>query len=249
MNNTLSREELQELAKFDTATICNAIELFDCRPRSEGYMDNRIRAAFAEMDPMVGYATTATFRAASPPAGTDLYATVSRQVELLLEIPEPRIVVFQDLDDPPVAATFGEIMCTTYQAFGCSGLITSGTGRDLSQIEKLGFPVFTSGSICSHGYCHLVDINVPIRVGGLTVEPGDLLHGDRDGVTNIPFTAAPFVAAAAAQFADIEERLLKRIRESAGDPVKLSAARTEAAERSGELSRRLQEMVRQRETD
>jgi regulator of RNase E activity RraA len=248
MEETLSSDQLRELSNFDTATICNAIELFDCRPRTKGYMDDRIKAAFVDMEPMVGYATTATFRAASLPVGTDLYKSIPRQVELLLEIPEPRVVVFQDLDDPPVAATFGEIMCSTYQAFGCSGLITSGAGRDLKQLEKLGFPVFTSGSICSHGYCHLVDINIPIRVGGLTVEPGDLLHGDRDGVTNIPHAIAPFVSSAAAQFADIEERLLKRIGKAAGDPEELRAARSEAADRSKDLSMTLQETVRRQET-
>ena len=41
------------------------------------------------------------------------------------------MVVFQDLDDPPVSATFGEGMCSTYQAFGSVGLITSGGGRDI----------------------------------------------------------------------------------------------------------------------
>ena len=248
MNGILSKTELEKLAEFDTPTICNAIELFDCRPRTDGYMDQRIKAAFAEMNPMVGYATTATFRSAFPPPGAGLYATISKQVELLLEIPEPRVVVFQDLDDPPAAATFGEIMCSTYQAFGCAGLITSGAGRDLTQVEKLGFPVFSGGSICSHGYCHLLDINVPVHVGGLMINPGDLLHGDRDGVTTIPSTVAPFVSTVAARFAAIEDFLLQRVREAAGNPEELKAARNEADKRTRDLSKRAIEMLRQQES-
>ena len=63
------------------------------------------------------------------------------------QIPGPPIVVFQDLDDPPVAATFGEIMCSTYQAFGAAGLITSGAARDLDQVRRIGFPAFSSRTI------------------------------------------------------------------------------------------------------
>ena len=75
----------------------------------------------------------------------------------------PKVVVFQDLDDPAVAATFGEIMCTTYKAFGCVGLITSGAGRDLDQVEPLKFPCFTAGTMPSHGYTQIVELEVPVR--------------------------------------------------------------------------------------
>ncbi|MBI1928194.1 RraA family protein [Candidatus Poribacteria bacterium] len=150
---TVSAEELEILRGVDTPTICNVIELFDARPRNVGYMDGRIKANYPEMPPMVGYATTATFRSDAPPRGGDVYAGLEGQIEAFDSIPEPRVVVFQDLDEPSAAATFGEVMCTTYKAFGCAGLITSGTGRDLEQVRALNFPVFTSGTICAHGYC------------------------------------------------------------------------------------------------
>src|SRR4051794_31826383 len=136
---------LDRLRQFDTPTICNVLELFDCRPRTAGYMDGRLQACYPKLPPMVGYASTATFRAGSPPRSGDVYAGLARQVELLAESPGPSVVVFQDLDDPCVAATFGEVMCTTYQAFGAVGLVTSGTGRDIDQVESLHFPCFTAG--------------------------------------------------------------------------------------------------------
>src|SRR3989442_11198173 len=89
--------DLQLLRKFDTPTICNVIELFDIRPRTAGYMDGRIRACFPEMPPMVGYATTATFRSAAPPRGGDVYSGIDQQIAAFAEFPEPRVVVFQDL--------------------------------------------------------------------------------------------------------------------------------------------------------
>src|SRR5260221_2042838 len=147
----LSPAILEQLRKFDTPTICNVLELFEAMPRTAGYMDARIEACYPQLPPMVGFATTATFRAAAPPRAGDIYAGLAKQVEQLAAMAGPKVVVFQDLDDPPVAATFGEVMCTTYQAFGGVGLITSGAGRDLDQVEALKFPCFTAGTICLHG--------------------------------------------------------------------------------------------------
>jgi regulator of RNase E activity RraA len=199
---------LKKLARHDTATICNVIELFDVRPHSAGFMDGRIRAAYPELGPIVGYATTASFRSAAMSRGTDVYGTLETQLVQMSSLPGSAIVVFQDLDDPPVGATFGEIMCSVYQAFGAVGLITSGGGRDLSQVRKLGFPVFIGSTICSHAYSHLGDVGRPARVGGLVVHPGDLLHADADGVTSIPSEIAAEVADATDEFVAAEKILL-----------------------------------------
>src|SRR3954453_4255723 len=191
-------DDLQLLRRYDTPTICNVIELFDVRPRTAGYLDGRIQACYPKLPPMVGYASTATFRSASPPRGGSAYAGLSEQVASFAELPGPPVVVFQDLDNPVAAATFGEVMCTTYKAFGAVGLITSGAGRDLDQVEGLAFPCFTSGTVCAHGYCHIPAINVPVHVGGAMVHPGALLHGDRNGVTTIPNEVAAEVASGCA---------------------------------------------------
>src|SRR5947209_8286033 len=161
--------DLDLLRRYDTPTLCNVLELFDLRPRTAGYFDRRIQACYPKLPPMVGYAATATFSSASPPSAGNVYAGLSEQIDLFASLPGPPVVVFQDLDDPPAAATFGEVMCTTFKAFGAVGLVTSGAGRDLDQVEALAFPCFTSGTICAHGYCHTLQINVAVRVGGLTV--------------------------------------------------------------------------------
>src|SRR6187399_1759562 len=170
--------DLDGLRKYDTPTVCNVIELFDLYPRTAGYMDGRIQACYPKLPPMVGFASTATFRSASPPRAGGAYAGMDKQLEAFAELPGPPVIVFQDVDSPVAAATFGEVMCTTYKAFGAVGLITSGAGRDLDQVEVLDFPCFTSGTICAHGYCHFPSIGVPVHVGNVTIHPGDLLHGD-----------------------------------------------------------------------
>ncbi|SPF48413.1 Demethylmenaquinone methyltransferase-like protein [Candidatus Sulfopaludibacter sp. SbA4] len=204
--------DLKLLAQYDTPTICNTIELFEVRPRNEGYMDARIRACFPEMPPAVGYAATATMRCALPRREGDVYGSLDEQVARFAELPGAAIVVFQDLDDPPVAATFGEIMCTTYKSFGAVGLITSGAARDLDQVRRLGFPAFSNGAICSHGYSHIVDLHRTVRVGGLTIHPGDLMHADCNGVTTIPLEIASEVAQVAAEFCAAESLVLEYLK-------------------------------------
>jgi len=217
--------DLKLLAQYDTPTICNTIELFEVRPRNEGYMDARIRACFPEMPPAVGYAATATMRCALPRREGDVYGSLDEQVARFAELPGAAIVVFQDLDDPPVAATFGEIMCTTYKSFGAVGLITSGAARDLDQVRRLGFPAFSNGAICSHGYSHIVDLHRTVRVGGLTIHPGDLMHADCNGVTTIPVEIASEVAQVAAEFCAAESLVLEYLKGERVDVKGFTGAR------------------------
>jgi regulator of RNase E activity RraA len=231
--------DLELLRKFDTPTVCNVIELFDLRPRTAGYTDARIRCCYPQLPPMVGYAVTATFRSAAPPRAGNVYAGMTDQVAAFAELPGPPVVVFQDLDDPVASATFGEVMCTTYKAFGAVGLVTSGAGRDLDQVEALRFPCFTNGTLCAHGYCHIVQIAVPVHVGGVTFQPGDLVHGDRNGVTTIPNEIATAVAHACPEYMAAEAVVLDYCKSGRVDPKGFAAARKECSERIEALGRKL----------
>src|SRR5687768_16491292 len=118
---------LDALRSFSTPSIANGIETFDVRPRDAGYMDASVRCMFAELGTLVGYAATATIRAAEPGESRDrdLWAHVS-------SVASPRIVVVQDLDDPPgVGSMWGEVNSNIYQAFGAIGVVTNGCVRDL----------------------------------------------------------------------------------------------------------------------
>lgn len=224
----ITPDTLKKLALFDTPTICNVIELFEVRPRTAGFMDARIKANFPEMPPMVGFASTASFRSGAFPGKGDAYGSMEKQVEGFAELPGPAVVVFQDLDDPAVGATFGEVMCSTYKGFGSVGLITSGGGRDLLQVKAIDYPVFTGSTICSHACCHILHIGLQVRVGGLVVDPGDLLHGDANGVTNIPIDIATEVADISQEFVDAEKIVLDYVNGTGKkSPAGLTAARKE----------------------
>jgi regulator of RNase E activity RraA len=189
-------------------------------------MDKRIKARFPEMPPMVGYASTATFRCSTPKA-PDSYGSLEKQVEAFKELPGPAIVVFEDLDHPLAGATFGEIMCTSYKAFGAQGLITSGAGRDLDQVRALNFPVFTEEILCSHGYSQIPSIHIPVHVGGMLINPGDLLHGDLNGVVLIPDAIASEVVAACEYFVQAEAVILNYLKGEKITPKGLSEAQME----------------------
>lgn len=224
----ISAATLSELAKFDTPTVCNVIELFDIRPRNVGYMNESIKACFPKLPPMVGFALTSTFRSLAPPKAGDAYGSLTDQVEMFASIPGPPVMVFQDIDEPTISATFGEVMCTMYRSFGSSGLITSGAGRDLDQVEVLDYPVFTNGTICSHGYCHIPQINVPVTVGGIVVNPLDLLHGDINGVTTIPLEIASEIPEACKDLMAAEQVILDYCKCGSLTPAGLIEARAES---------------------
>jgi 4-hydroxy-4-methyl-2-oxoglutarate aldolase len=231
--------DLKLLARYDTPTICNTIELFEVRPRNAGYMDGRIRACFPEMPPMVGFASTATMRCDQPRREGDVYSSLDEQVGLFSELQGPPVVVYQDLDDPCVAATFGEIMCSTYQAFGAAGLITSGAARDLDQVRRIGFPAFSNGAICSHGYSHIVDLHRAVRVGGITINPGDLIHADANGVTTIPLEIAAEVAEVAAEYVAAENIVLDYLKSGKPEGKPFGDARKSMLAQFAVLSKRV----------
>lgn len=235
----LTPAQLAELAKYDSPTICNAVELWNIIPRNEGYMDQTIKACFPKMPPMVGYALTSTFRSMKPPRAGDSYSSIGAQLDAMAAIPGPPVIVFQDLDQPCASATFGEVMCSTYKRFGAKGIVTSGTGRDLDQVEALDFPAFTNGAIAAHGYCHTISINVPVTVGGMTIYPGDLLHGDLNGITTIPHEIATEVPGVCEEIAAAEAIVLNYLKQDNVTIAGFNEARKACGDAITKLGKRL----------
>jgi len=181
----LTKDQLEELRSFDSPTISNAIETFNVRPRTEGFMGPEIKCILHNKKPVIGYAATAIISSMKPPN--------SRQKEMLYEsyanvkkTPSPTFFVIQDIDPIPIGSFWGEVQATTHSALGCVGTITNGGVRDLDEVSQLGFGYFTSCILVSHAYVHIVDYNCSVNVGGLTINPGDLLHADKHGVVLIP---------------------------------------------------------------
>lgn len=205
----LTEAELEALRRLTSPTVANAIEVFNIRPRTEGFMRPGIQCFFPELGPMVGYAVTATIRASVPAPGPG-YLQAFNLWEAVLQTPPPRVVVLQDLDDPPgLGAFWGEVQANIYKALGCVGTVTSGGVRDLEEVQALGFHFFAATVSVSHAYVHVVEVGIPVTVAGLTVRPGDLLHGDRHGVVQIPHEIAREIPRAARELEARERAIIE----------------------------------------
>lgn len=188
---------------------------------------------FPEIGPIVGYAATATF-AAQQPAGERV--DDQAYCEAVLTQPTPRISVAQDVDDEPIGALFGEVSSTVHKALGCVGHITNGGVRDLDEVREIGFQLISSCVQVAHAYVHLEDFAISVRVGGVTVNPGDLLHADQHGFCIVPLEVAPHLAEACRSIEEVEQPLLELARSSAFTVAKYSQARVELAQELAALS-------------
>lgn len=213
---------LEELRTFSTPQLANGIETFDVRPRNTGYMDPTVRCLFPDLGVVNGYAATATIRAAS--AGESKTREVWRH---MLDLPSPRLVVVQDLDTPRGVGTYwGEVNANIHQAFGGVGVITDGCVRDLDEMRELGFHAFAAGVCVSHAYVHVVDVGIPVTIGGLEVHPGDILQGDKHGVIAVPIEIASELPAAIEKIDSDEANVIALFRSPDFDPERFTGEPT-----------------------
>ncbi len=186
----LTREQLEAIGLIPSCAIANAIETFDIQGRDEGFMLPHVKSIFPDMGNMIGYAVTGIITASAPPS-PHMRIARSEWVDYVLSIPEPRVIVLHDLDYPDVLGSYwGEVQSNVHKALGCVGTVTDGGVRDLDEMNELGFFAFASEVLVSHAYVHMVEYGVPVPVGGLTVEPGDIVMGDQHGVLTIPLEIA-----------------------------------------------------------
>lgn len=205
----VDREVLDALRAIDTCVVSNAIETFELRLRNTGFADARIRCMFDDLPPVVGYAATARLRSGDPPVSGGAYHDRGDWWNSILQVPAPRIVVLEDMDKPPgVGAFLGDMHAAILNALGCVGYVTDGAVRELPRVRALGFQLFAGNVAVSHAYAHIFDFGSPVKIGGLEVKPGDLLHGDRHGILTVPNEIAPQIPGVAARLQRAEQRII-----------------------------------------
>lgn len=214
----LRPEELDALRQIDTATISNAMDSFNLGdptdPYGYGFSSLELRCLMPELPPMVGYAVTCTGDSTSP---RDPERESQRRAlyEAIRDSPKPTVVVFQNVGpDRLLSNQFGDIMVTTFQRLGAVGAVTDGGIRDLDgiRLRAPGFQVFAPGAVASGGIFTIVDVGISVSVCGMTVAPGDLLHGDSNGVVSIPPAVAAKVAAVGRQILEYEQKQVEFIK-------------------------------------
>ncbi|WBU55717.1 RraA family protein [Paracoccus sediminicola] len=219
---------LKLLRTVDTPTVCNAIEVAEGRRGFNRFTRGTVICTEPEAGAIVGYARTATLSAIAPP--TEPAETVRKRrmdyYRYMSESPKPAVAVVEDLDHPnAIGAYWGEINATVHKGFGLSGTLTNGVVRDLGDLPK-GYPVIAGSVGPSHGYVHVRSIDKPVRVFGLSVAPGELIHGDRHGALVIPAEIIPVLADAIRKLLDTEQLVLGPARAEGFDFAAFEAAWT-----------------------
>lgn len=187
---------IEELTRFDSCAVSNAIETFEVRLRNEGFTDGRLRCMFDDLPTVCGHAVTARIRCSTPPPVGHTYADRTDWWAYILTVPPPRIVVVQDLDDRPGLGAFvGEVHATILRALSCVAYVTNGAVRDLADVRRTGLQMFAGCAVPSHAFVHIVDFGSPVEVAGLPIASGDLLLGDRHGLVSVPLDIAPALPA------------------------------------------------------
>lgn len=187
----LEPAQLEQLRRIDTCVVASSIETFDVRLQNAGFTSSGLRCIFPDRPPVAGYAATARIRSALPPMEGGSYYWRTDWWNHILTIPAPRVVVIEDVENPPGLGAFvGEVHASILLALGCAALVTNGAVRDLNNIEATGFQMFAGSVSVSHAYAHVFDFGGEVEIGGLKIKPGALLHGDRHGVLTVPLEIA-----------------------------------------------------------
>ncbi|HXT38425.1 MAG TPA: RraA family protein [Candidatus Angelobacter sp.] len=225
MNAPLTLDQLEAIRRLDACTLANAIETFHERLRNEGFVDHNIRCLFPRLQPMVGYAATVKIRGSAPPTAGGAYPDRTDWWDYIASLPTPRVVVVQDVATRPgLGSLVGAVHMNILRALRCVGVVTNGSVRDIPAAENAGFHFFAGSVSVSHAYVHIVAMGEPVKIGGLKIQSGDLLHGDLHGVQSIPLDIAGRVPAVAARIAAKEQSLIALCRSPGFSLEKLRAA-------------------------
>lgn len=190
---SLDSELFAQLAKVDTPTICNALELASSKRDVTSFTYGTPIAAPHPMPPIVGYARTMRFRA-SEPAQRSIDENRAHRLNYFRYVSakdgEPVVLVMQDVDHiPGIGSNWGEVNTAIHKALGVKGVLTNGSVRDIDMLAE-GFAVIAGSIGPSHAYAHIVDFDTPVTVFGMHVNPGDIIHADRHGGVVIPLDIA-----------------------------------------------------------
>jgi regulator of RNase E activity RraA len=181
-----TRDFIDALRGADSATVANAVEGLGARGRTQGYADLRLRCLVAQPRPMVGYAVTVRIDSTSPGGVPDN----SRFGELLAAVgrsPKPCVVVCQEAGPAPEKGChMGDVVGTRLSRLGVAGVVSGSGIRDLPGIRAAGLTAFALGTVVAHGVWTITAVGRPAEVAGLRICPGDLLHGNEDGLLTVP---------------------------------------------------------------
>jgi regulator of RNase E activity RraA len=209
---TTNADLIGYLKGVDSPTLANAIETLKVQPRDAGFTPLQIRCLFPEFGRLCGYAVTAQVESV-----TELHPAEERTFlelfQAVADAPKPAVVAFQEIGaHADYAAHCGEVMATAFTRLGAVGLVTDAGVRDVPEVRALRFQYFARGTVVSHSSFKIVRVGVPIQILGLEIHPGDVLHGDENGLMKIPKATFGGIERAVEHVRTREKRLMDFMR-------------------------------------
>lgn len=127
---------------------------------------------------------------------------------------EPGDVLVIDANEYTEAGLWGELISTSCKEHGLQGTVIDGAARDTNKIEELDYPVYARAVSPKGSYkAHPGSINIAVSCGGLTVEPGDIVVGDDEGVAVVKPEYAEDVLEAAKDKLNSEAEMKERLQD------------------------------------
>ena len=154
-----------------------------------------------------------SMRFAGPALTVELRPGDNLMIHAALAVAQPGDVIVVDGKGDLSSALMGEIMSQQAVALGVAAVVIDGAVRDSEAIRELGFPMFAAG-LNPNGPTKSVAgrLNHPISIGGVCIQPGDLVVGDADGVTVIEREKAAAMLPLAAEKVAAETKRIADIR-------------------------------------
>jgi regulator of RNase E activity RraA len=200
----LTQEQIIEalaLPENSTGNIADAIEE---ATGARGWMSADMKPIFDSR--VVGRAATVVLR---PVLKNDARKYPNLALELLDQAPAGSVLVFVMQDGIDIAA-MGNLMGTTAKVRGLAGAVIDGAVRDVAELRRIGFPVWSRriSPATSVGRMVGAEKQVPVKCGDILVNPGDYIVGDTDGVVVVPAAAAERVIELLKQYDDKESKMI-----------------------------------------
>ncbi len=153
-----------------------------------------------------------------PNRNVDEDENIRNILKMLRDAPEHSVVTYETHSD--ASSQLGELSVECLIARNCRGAVIDGGVRDLSYILDNDFPVFTRFHTPADAIprWELLEWNTGAVVGGVEIQPGDVLVGDVDGVVAVPADIAEEVLREAEELAETENHVRKAVRKG-GDPL------------------------------
>jgi regulator of RNase E activity RraA len=202
-----SPEEIIAALRKPSSSTGNIADAVEEATGARGFMYHDMKPVFKAK--IVGRAATALLR---PVLRHDQRKYPNYALQVLDEAPPGSVLVYV-LENGLEIAGMGNLMATTAKVRGLEGAVIDGAARDVEEVTRIGFPIFSRAISPATSVGRYVSVakQVPVTCAGVTVKPGDYVVGDPDGVVVVPQEAAARVVALIEQYDEKESKMISII--------------------------------------